>query len=94
MAKATDPGATRDVWTVRAGDALVMHSKLIHCSRPRTNPRPGRRVSFSTRWLGDDATWAPDAYTFRIEKLLADPRMIPGRAPPEELFPVVWRRAA
>ena len=94
MAKATDPGAMRDVWSVRAGDALVMHSKLIHCSRPRTNPKPGRRMSFSTRWLGDDATWAPDAYTFRIEKLLADPRMIPGRAPPDELFPVVWRRAA
>jgi ectoine hydroxylase-related dioxygenase (phytanoyl-CoA dioxygenase family) len=94
LAKATNPDAVLDVWTVRAGDALVMHSKLIHCSRPRTSAKPGRRTSFSTRWLGDDAIWAPDPYTFRIEKLLAHPRMVPGRAPPDELFPIVWRRAA
>jgi hypothetical protein len=97
LAKPHAPDAQIDAWTVRAGDALIMHSKLIHASKPRMNRAPGRRVSFSTRWLGDDAVWAPDPYTFRIERLLADPRMRHGAAPPDALFPPVWtapRKAA
>ncbi len=97
LAKPHAPGAAVDAWTVRAGDALLMHSKLVHSSKPRLNAAPGRRLSFSTRWLGDDTIWAPDSYTFRIETLLADPRMRPGAPPPDELFPPVWtapRRAA
>ncbi len=94
LAKATAPESIRDVWTVRAGDALVMHSKLIHSSKPRTAKGPGRRVSFSTRWLGDDCTWAPDPYTFPIPKLQRNPLMRPGEPPPAEVFPPVWERAA
>jgi hypothetical protein len=97
LARPNAPGSQVDVWTVRAGDALVMHSRLIHASHPRTAGGPGRRVSFSTRWLGDDCTWAPDPYSFRIESLLADPRMVPGAPPPDALFPPVWtgsRRAS
>jgi hypothetical protein len=92
LARPTAPGAVLDTWTVRAGDALLMHSKIIHCSEPRRSVKPGRRVSFSTRWLGDDAIWGPDAYSYRIEPLLADARMRPGEAPPAALFPPVWVR--
>ena len=90
MAKATSPDSIRDTWCVAKGDALLMHSKLIHSSRPRTASTPGRRVSFSTRWLGDDAIWAPDPYTFRVERLLSDPLMKVGSAPPAALFPPIW----
>lgn len=94
MAKATSPSSQRDTWLVARGDALLMHSKLIHSSLPRRSMTPGRRVSFSTRWLGEDATWAPDPYTFRIERLLRDPLMRVGAAPPSELFPPIWSTAA
>ena len=94
LAKAQSPASIRDVWTVRAGDALLMHSKIIHSSQPRKATVPGRRLAFSTRWLGDDAVWAPDPYTFPIEKLLRDPLMKAGSAPPESLFPVIWSAPA
>ena len=90
MAKATAPDAPRDVWCMAAGDALLLHSKLIHSSLARRSAAAGRRVSFSTRWLGEDAIWAPDDYTFAIERLLRDPLMKPGSPPPETLFPIVW----
>lgn len=90
LAKANSPDIPHDVWTVRAGDALVMHPRLIHASLPRQRQTPGRRVSFSTRWLGDDVRWAPDPYTFPIESLRDDPRMRIGAAPPDSLFPPVW----
>jgi hypothetical protein len=92
LARPTAPGSVRDTWCVRAGDALLMHAKLIHCSEPRRASQPGRRVSFSTRWLGDDAIWFPDAYSYRIEPLHADPRMRSGEPPPATLFPPVWVR--
>lgn len=91
LAKATAPGAEHQVWTVKAGDCLLMHPKIIHSSAPRKATAPGRRISFSTRWLGDDAIWAPDAYTFLPAPLAAHPSMRHGAAPPDELFPVVWR---
>jgi hypothetical protein len=94
LAKATAPGAPVDTWTVHAGDALVMHSKLIHCSQPRRSARPGRRVSFSTRWLGDDCTWSPDAYSFPVPVLEENPLMRQGQPPPDTLFPPLWRAAA
>lgn len=90
MAKATSADSQRDTWCVRRGDALLMHSKLIHSSLPRRSTKPGRRVSFSTRWLGEDAIWAPDPYTFAIERLLRDPLMKAGSAPPDALFPPIW----
>ncbi len=93
LAKAADPAAIRDMWCVQAGDALLLHSKLIHSSAPRRNAAPGRRLSFSTRWLGDDAIWAPDEYCFPIPKLMNDPRMQAGKPPPTELFPVIWSSA-
>lgn len=94
LARPAAPGAQLDTWTVRAGDALVMHSKLIHSSQPRRAAGPGRRVSFSTRWLGDDCLWAPDPYTFRIESLDSDPRMRHGAPPPDVLFPTLWSAAS
>jgi hypothetical protein len=47
---------------------------------------------FSTRWLGDDAIWNPDPFTFQLVPLARHPAMRAGAPPPDELFPVVWRR--
>jgi ectoine hydroxylase-related dioxygenase (phytanoyl-CoA dioxygenase family) len=94
LAKPQSPNAVLDRWIVSAGDALVMHPKLIHSSESTPPHSGGRRVSFSTRWLGDDAIWAPDPYTFRIEVLLADARMRHGEPPPTSLFPIVWAACA
>jgi ectoine hydroxylase-related dioxygenase (phytanoyl-CoA dioxygenase family) len=94
LARTTAPDAEFQTWTLRAGDCLVMHPKLIHSSEPWRRTTPGRRLSFSTRWLGDDAIWNPDPFTFQPAPLADHPAMRAGGPPPDELFPVIWRRAA
>ena len=42
---------------VEPGDAIVFSAWVIHGAPG--NGGPNRRVAFSTRWLGDDAVWAP-----------------------------------
>ena len=92
LAQADNPGDRLRVWPARAGDAMLIHPKLLHASLPRTSTRPGRRVAFTTRWLGSDMRWNPDPLSVRISTLEGNPLMRPGEPPPEELFPVLWRR--
>jgi ectoine hydroxylase-related dioxygenase (phytanoyl-CoA dioxygenase family) len=89
--KVAAPGAPIKAWTMRAGDCLLIHSKTIHNSLPRTTSRPGRRLALSTRWLGDDAIWAPDAYTPMGEYLSGEVDMVHGQAPSTRVFPIQWR---
>jgi ectoine hydroxylase-related dioxygenase (phytanoyl-CoA dioxygenase family) len=77
------------VWPARAGDMLLIHPKTIHASRPGSAGQ--RRVAFTTRWIGSDVVWAPDALSAVIAPLAAHPAMQPGEAPPEALFPTRWR---
>jgi len=92
--RAAAPDARVRAWTMRAGDCLVVHPAVIHSSLPR-RAAAGRRLAFSTRWLGDDVIWAPDALTAPLTKSLTDhPLMTRGGPPPDALFPVVWPRAA
>jgi ectoine hydroxylase-related dioxygenase (phytanoyl-CoA dioxygenase family) len=88
------PGALRRVWPARAGDVMLIHPKTLHGSLPRTSTRPGRRVAFTTRWLGSDIRWAPDPLSVRIAMLDGNPCMRVGAPPPDELFPVLWRQGA
>ena len=46
---------------VEPGDALLFDYRILHRSRGNASPR--RRVAVSWRWLGDDATWAPEVGT-------------------------------
>jgi hypothetical protein len=92
-ARVAAPDADVRIWPARAGDMLLIHPKTIHASRPRTAGRPGRRVAFTTRWIGSDVTWAPDALSIRIAGLSDDPAMVVGAPPPETRFPVRWRAA-
>ncbi|WP_416906768.1 MAG: phytanoyl-CoA dioxygenase family protein [Polymorphobacter sp.] len=88
-ARVTAPDADIRVWPARAGDALLIHPKTIHASRPGSPGR--RRVAFTTRWIGSDVVWAPDALSAVIAPLASHPAMRPGEAPPEAIFPVLWR---
>jgi ectoine hydroxylase-related dioxygenase (phytanoyl-CoA dioxygenase family) len=92
LAQLDMPGAVRRVWPARAGDAMLIHPKTLHASLARTTTRPGRRVAFTTRWLGSDIRWEPDPLSVRIAALETHPAMRVGAPPPEELFPVLWRR--
>jgi ectoine hydroxylase-related dioxygenase (phytanoyl-CoA dioxygenase family) len=91
---AANPGDKLRVWTAKAGDMLLFHPQMIHGSKPRKAGVPGRRIGFSTRWIGSDARWKPDAFSAKIPILLENPKLIPGEAPPEDVFPIVWREAA
>jgi ectoine hydroxylase-related dioxygenase (phytanoyl-CoA dioxygenase family) len=90
-ARCAAPDAPVSVWPARAGDALLIHPKTIHASRPRAPGLPGRRIAFTTRWVGSDVVWAPDPFSAVIRELASHPDMVPGQPPPESLFPPLWR---
>lgn len=80
------------MWQARAGDVLLIHPKTIHGSRPRAPGTNGRRAAYSTRWLGSDTTWQPNALSLPLENLPADVLQV-GAPPPEEYFPKIWQRS-
>lgn len=91
IAQTQAPGAPIAEWTAKAGDAILMHPKLIHASKPRGPAASPRRLSLSTRWLGDDMIWRPDAMCPPIPKLMNSPLMQRDAPPPDALFPAQWR---
>lgn len=91
---AANPGDRLRVWEAKAGDMLLFHPQMIHGSKARAADSPGRRIGFSTRWLGSDAIWQPDAYSANIPILLDNPALVPGAPPAETVFPTVWKKAA
>jgi ectoine hydroxylase-related dioxygenase (phytanoyl-CoA dioxygenase family) len=84
------PGDKLRVWHARAGDMLIFHPQMIHGSKARSPESPGRRIGFSTRWIGSDAIWQPDAYAAKIPILLENPALTVGNPPPESVFPIIW----
>jgi len=49
-------------WPIQPGDAVVMHSHVVHCT-PANRNEEHERVSILTRWLSGDAVWHRDAYS-------------------------------
>lgn len=91
MALVESPSAEIQSWTLQAGDCLLMHPSTVHGSAPRRSSETRPRLSFSTRWLGDDVVWKPDSLTAPMtERLNNDPRMVHGGPPPESVIPVIW----
>ncbi|MGD1955605.1 MAG: phytanoyl-CoA dioxygenase family protein [Sphingomonadales bacterium] len=78
-------------WPAKAGDMLIFHPQMIHASKARNPNVQGRRIGFSTRWIGSDAIWQPDAYAANIPLLMINPLLKSGEAPPEGVFPEVYR---
>jgi len=91
-ARCQAPDAPIRTWPAKAGDALLIHPKTIHASLPRTAGLPGRRVAFTTRWIGSDVIWQPDDFSAVIRQLADHPDMRPGKAPPQSLFPPLWHQ--
>jgi ectoine hydroxylase-related dioxygenase (phytanoyl-CoA dioxygenase family) len=89
-ARVARPDAPIDVWPCKAGDILLIHPKTIHGSMARTAAYEGRRIALTTRWLGDDVTWAPNSLSIKIPKLEATGLLKRGQAPPDALFPIIW----
>lgn len=77
-------------WPARAGDVLLIHPKTIHASRAGASGKT--RIAFTTRWIGSDVVWQPDALSAQIPRLSDNPAMRVGEPPPESLFPVLWQR--
>lgn len=90
VANAAD--APRRVWTMKAGDCLVIHPRTYHASDP---PAPGakRRIGLTSRWLGDDIRWQLRQMTFTYPDDKRFKNVVQGAPPPVADFPVVWRAA-
>ena len=77
---------------VDPGDALVFSAWTLHGAPGNASGR--RRVALSTRWLGDDARWAPRPGCDPTVKQ-ADVCVAPGTYPADDdCFPEAWRDAS
>ena len=72
-------------WDVEPGDCLVHHSLAIHGSSGNGSATQRRRA-LATRWIGDDAVYAPAPGSFN---LLLDASLTPGQPFAGEKFPLV-----
>ena len=73
---------------VEPGDALVFSSWIVHGSPGNAGTK--RRTALSTRWLGDDAVWAPHP---GCDPSVSqdDTTAIPGEYPADDnRFPLAW----
>ncbi|MEM7569735.1 MAG: phytanoyl-CoA dioxygenase family protein [Pseudomonadota bacterium] len=88
------PGAPIQSWPAKAGDVLVIHPKTIHGSAKRTSTQPGRRLAFSSRWIGDDIRYQPTPLSLSLALKDGGAEPVVGAPLPEDSFPITWRRAA
>lgn len=93
-ARVTAPDAPIQSWPAKAGDVLVIHPKTIHGSAPRTGAPSGRRLAFSSRWIGDDIRYAPTPLSLGLALKEGGRGPVVGEALPEDSFPISWRRAS
>jgi ectoine hydroxylase-related dioxygenase (phytanoyl-CoA dioxygenase family) len=75
---------------LQPGDAVAFHFLTVH-GAPANASSGQRRRAFSTRWLGDDATWAVRAGDMSPPFPQAHRRLKAGDAVTGPEFPVIWR---
>jgi len=88
------PDAPIQSWPAKAGDVLVIHPKTIHGSAPRTGTAGGRRLAFSSRWIGDDIRYAPNPLSLDLALKEGGQKPVVGQPLPQDSFPITWTRAA
>jgi ectoine hydroxylase-related dioxygenase (phytanoyl-CoA dioxygenase family) len=93
QARVNAPGAPIQSWPAKAGDVLVIHPKTIHGSAQRTQKQDGRRLAFSSRWIGDDIRYAPTPLSLDLALKEGGQAPVVGQPLPEDSFPITWRRA-
>ena len=76
-------------WDLAPGDAVLFSFKTLHGAPP--NLSSNRRRGFSTRWVGDDATYAVRPGTTSPPWM--DIGLAHGDPLDEAHFPVIWRAA-
>ena len=74
-------------WDLEPGDCIVFHMLTLH-GAPGTNELTTRRRGFSTRWLGDDAVFAPRPW--QTSPPFEDVKLAPGAPMHDPAFPLVW----
>ena len=71
-------------WPVKAGDALIINPYTLHGAPPNRSGKS--RISFTTRWAGDDVVWRPDAFSMKVPGI--DLATVPvGQRPDGKFFP-------
>ena len=76
-------------WDMKAGDAVVFSAWTLHGARGNASSSQ-KRLALSTRWLGDDAVWAPHEGADPTVTQ-ADVTIAPGElAHDDDRFPVAW----
>lgn len=99
MQRVSAPDAPILSWPAKAGDVLVIHPKTIHGSAPRTrrsthaDASGGRRLAFSSRWIGDDIRYAPTPLSLALALKDGGQQPVVGAPLPLDSFPITWRRA-
>lgn len=81
-------GAKWKTWPCKAGDALLIHPYTLHASLPKASEE-GMRIGFSSRWMGDDVAWSPNAFS-PIDHVKERERLNIGDPPPDGQYPIVW----
>jgi ectoine hydroxylase-related dioxygenase (phytanoyl-CoA dioxygenase family) len=74
-------------WALEPGDALLFSFATLHAAPANLSAR--RRRGFSTRWLGDDVTYAERPG--ETSPPFSDIGLKTGDPMRDDLFPVIWR---
>lgn len=84
-----DPKTEVRTWTIEKGDCLVIHPYTYHASKP-PEPGAGRRIAFTSRWLGNDIRWKLREMTFTYPDDGRFQNVKQDQPPPDDGFPVIW----
>ena len=74
-------------WDLQPGDCIIFHMRTLH-GAPSTEGLSSRRRAFSTRWIGDDATFAKRAW--KTSPPYPEVKLQHGDAMEHDSFPLVW----
>jgi len=78
-------------WALQPGDVIAFHFLTVH-GAPANPSAKARRRGFSSRWVGEDATWAIRSGPTSPPFPELTGKLAPGDALDDDWFPIVWSR--